>query len=157
MLKQAEITTTLKSIPWFLDLSTESINRLSAIADVISCEPGKIIYNESDQHPFFYVVLKGRICLESFVPGLGSLPIHTAESLDVLGWSSLTPIVRQMPNKAIVQTRAKLLRFRADDLMACFEEDCELGFVFMRRLANIVASYYLTNRLNLLEIIACQK
>jgi CRP-like cAMP-binding protein len=157
MLNQAEITTTIKSIPWFLDLSHESINRLNAIADVISLEPGNVIFSEGDQHPCLYVVLKGKVQLESFVPGRGSLPLFTAESLDVVGWSSLTPVVRQMTCTATVLSSTKLLKFNAQALMACCEADCELGFVIMRRLANIVASRLLTHRLHLLEIISCQK
>ena len=157
MLNQAEITTTIKSIPWFLDLSHESINRLNAIADVISLEPGNVMFSEGDQHPYLYVVLEGKVRLESFVPGRGSLPLFTAESLDVVGWSSLTPVVRQKTCTATVLTSTKLLKFNAQALMACCEADCELGFVIMRRLANIVASRLLTHRLHLLEIISCQK
>lgn len=157
MLNQAEITTAIKSIPWFLDLSQESISRLNAIADVVSVEPGHIIFREGDQHPNLYVVLEGKVRMESFVPGRGSLPLFTAESLDVIGWSSLTPVVRQMTCTATVISSSKLLMFNAQELLACCEADCELGFVIMRRLANIVASQLLTHRLHLLEIISCQK
>ncbi|MFU8826952.1 MAG: Crp/Fnr family transcriptional regulator [Brevefilum sp.] len=157
MLNQAEITTAINSIPWFFDLSQESINRLISIADVISLEPGHVIFSEGDQHPYFYLVLEGKVHLESFVPGQGSLPLFTAESLDVLGWSSLTPVVRQMSSTAVVLAPTKLLRFNAQTLMACCESDCELGFVIMRRLANIIASRLLTHRLHLLEIISGQK
>lgn len=157
MLNQADISTTIKSIPWFLDLSHESINRLNAIADVISLEPGNVIFSEGDHHPYLYVVLEGKVRLESFVPGRGSLPLFTAETLDVVGWSSLTPVVRQMTCTAIVLSSTQLLKFNAQALMACCEEDCELGFVIMRRLSNIVASRLLTHRLHLLEIISCQK
>jgi CRP-like cAMP-binding protein len=157
MLNQAEITSTIKSIPWFFDLSHESINRLSSIAEITTYDAGKVIFSEGDQHPSLYVVLDGKVRLDSFVPGRGSLPLYTAESLDVIGWSSLTPVVRQMTCTAIVSSPVKLLTFNAHTLMATCESDCELGFVIMRRLANIVASQLLTHRLHLLEIISCQK
>jgi len=157
MLNTVEITAAVKSIPWFFDLSHESLNRLSSIADVISLAPGKVIYREGEQHPYLHVVLEGEVQLESFVPGHGSLPLLTAESLDVIGWSSLTPIVRQMTSTATVMSPSKLLTFDAHTLMATCESDCELGFVIMRRLANIIASRLLTHRLHLLEIISCQK
>lgn len=155
MLNQAETKSAIKSIPWFLDLPTESIQRLNTIADVLSLDSGEIIFNEGDQHPFLYVVLDGKVRLESLVPGRGSLPIYTAESLDVIGWSSMTPVVRQKTCTARVISATKLLAFNADSLMACCEMDCELGFVIMRRLANIVASHLLNHRLHLLEIITC--
>ena len=156
MLNQADVTTTIKTIPWFLDLSPESIQRLSGIADLRSFEDGEVIFNEGDQHPYLYVVLEGKVCLESFVPGRGSLPIFTAESLDVVGWSSLTPVVRQKTSTARVKGRTLLLSFNANNLMSICEKDCDLGFVIMRRLANIIASRLLTHRLHLLGLISCQ-
>ena len=156
MLNQAEAIKEIKSIPWFFELSPESIERLSSIADITSYDTGKIIFHEGDQHPYLHVLLEGKVRLESFVPGRGSLPIFTAEGVDVIGWSSLTPIVRQTTSTAIVAAPAKLLTFDAYALTECCETDCELGFVIMRRMANIVASRLLNHRLHLLEIIACQ-
>ena len=157
MLNHAEITTALKSIPWFFDLSPESINRLGSIADIVSFNPGNLLFSEGAQHPYLYVVLEGEVRLESFVPGRGTLPLFTAEALDMVGWSSITPVVRQMTCTATTLTSTTLLKFNAQALMSCCEEDCELGFIIMKRLANIVASRLLTHRLHLLEIISCQK
>lgn len=156
MLNLAEITTAIKSIPWFLDLSQESIQRLSSIAEIRSYNGGEILYKEGEKHPYFYVILEGKVVLESFVSGRGSLPLLIAESLDVISWSSLTPVVRQKTSTAKVIAPTRLLTFHADELMECCEQDCELGFIIMRRLANIVASRLLNHRLLLLEIITCQ-
>lgn len=157
MLNQAEISATIKSIPWFFDLSQQNINYLSEIASIKFFEPGDTIFSEGDQHPFLYIVLNGKINLESFVPGHGMVPILLAEPLDVIGWSSCTPIVRQKTCTAHVVTPTRLLAFQAETLMKCCEAKPELGFIIMRRLANIVASRLLNHRLHLLEIISCQK
>ena len=157
MLNLSQTTTVIKSIPWFLDLSHESITRLAAIAEVVSLEPGVTIFHEGDQHPHLFLIFEGKVRLESFVPGRGSLPFSFAEAFDVVGWSSLTPVVRQMTCTAIVESSTKMFKFPAQSLMACCESDCDLGFVIMRRLANIVASRLLTHRLQLLEIISCHK
>ena len=156
MLNQAETTTAIKSIPWFLDLPMESVQRLNNIADVLSLNKGEVIFSEGDQHPFMYIVIEGKVRIESFVPGRGSIPILTAESLDVIGWSSMTPVVRQKTCSARVIEDTRLLVFNADNLTTCCEKDCELGFVIMRRLANIVASHLLNHRLHLLEMITEQ-
>jgi len=156
MLNQKEKITTIKAIPWFLELSPESVQRLSAIARIQSFEQGDVIFTEGDQHPYIYVILEGKVRLESFVPGKGHLPILTAESLDVIGWSSMTPVVRAKTSTARVLERTALIAFNATDLMNLCEVDCDLGFIIMRRLANIVASRLLTHRLPLLEIISCQ-
>ncbi len=156
MLNQVDITTTIKSIPWFLELNPTSIQRLTTVSDVRSFETGEVIFSEGEQHPFLYIVLEGKVRLESFIPGHGTLPIFTAESLDVIGWSSMTPVVRQKTSTARALEPTIMLAFEADTLMEQCEADCELGFVIMRRLANIVASRFLTHRLHLLELLSCQ-
>lgn len=157
MLSQIDIPATMKSIPWFLDLSTESLQRLAEIANVQFFNAGERIFSEGEKNPYLYVILKGKVRLESFVPGRGSLPYLTAESLDVIGWSSLTPVVRQKTGTAIAIEPTKMLSFHADTLMELCESDCDLGFVIMRRLANIIASRLLNHRLHLLELISSQK
>ncbi len=156
MLNQADLTSTIKTIPWFLDLAPDSLQRLSKIAEVRSFDEGDIIFSEGEQHPYLYVILEGRVSLESYVPGHGAMPILTAESLDVIGWSSLTPVVRQKTSTARILEHTTLLAFHADQLMDACEADCDLGFVIMRRLANIVASRMLNHRLHLLGILSCQ-
>lgn len=157
MLNQVDITATMKSIPWFLDLSTESLQRLTEIANFRFFDAGEKIFSEGEKNPYLYVILEGKVRLESYVPGRGSLPYLTAESLDVIGWSSLTPVVRQKTGTAVAIEPTRLLSFHADELMDLCERDCDLGFVIMRRLANIIASRLLNHRLHLLELISCQK
>lgn len=154
MLTQMDITSTIKSIPWFLGLSAESLQRLSDIAEIRSFKTDQIIFNEGEQHPYLYVILDGKVMMESLIPGSGTMPVFTAESLDVIGWSSLTPVVRQKTSTAHVLAPTKCLAFHADTLMQLCESDCDLGFIIMRRLANIVATRYLSHRLQLLEKLA---
>lgn len=156
MFNLANITSTLKTIPWFFDLSPGSMKNLASIAEFKSFKPGDIIYAEGDQHPYMYIILEGKVSLESYVPGRGELPLFTMEYLDVLGWSSMTPVVRQKNSTARVLDSTKLLAFNAKLLMELCENDCELGFIIMRRLANIVASHMLNHRLRLMELITCQ-
>ena len=156
MLKIVDIKNAIKSIPWFLDLQPESIKRLTSIAGVRSYQPDEIIFTEGEKHDYFYIILEGEVSVSSYVPGHGFMPIFTAESLDVLGSSSLTPVIRQKTGTARVLAPTKLLAFKADSLIALCESDHELGFIIMRRLSNIVASRMMTHRLHLLELIAQQ-
>lgn len=157
MLNQSEITATLKKIPWFLDLSPSSLESLAELASISTFFADDIIFKEGERDPYLYIILEGKVRLESFVPGHGSLPYCTVESLDVIGCSSLTPVVRQKTSTARALERTTLLTFPAADLMALCESDCDLGYVIMRRLANIVASRMLNQRLHLMKLVACQK
>ena len=156
MLNQAEFSSTLKSIPWFFDLSSGSLKNLASIAEFRTFSPGDVIYAEGDQHPYMYIILEGKVSLESYVPGRGKLSLSNLEYLDVLGWSSMTPVVRQKNSTARAVENTKLLAFNGKLLMEICEKDSDLGFIIMRRLANIVASHMLNHRLRLMELLSCQ-
>lgn len=154
MLNLTDVVKTIKSIPWFLELKPESIQRLTSIAEIMTYQTDEIIFREGEKHDYFYIVLEGKVNVSCYVPGYGSTPFFTAESLDVLGSSSLTPVIRQKTGTALVIKPTTLLAFKAKSLMALCESDHDLGFIIMRRLANIVASRMMTNRLHLLELIS---
>lgn len=156
MVYPIDITASLKTIPWFLDLKPESLAQLAAIACVTSFETDAIIFNEGDQNLSFYVILDGSVQMECTIPGFGKRHMFTAESLDVIGWSSLTPVVRQNTMTARVLRPTLVMMFDAQKLMSACERDCELGFVIMRRLSNIIASRFLTHRLQLMQLLANQ-
>jgi len=153
MLDQAALISTIRSIPWFNDLSSESVQQLALITETISVEQDEILYAEGSQHGYLYIILEGRIRIESFVPGHGILPIHFSEPLDVIGWSSLTPVVRQNPGCAKAFEYSRLIVFHAEKLQRLCERNTELGYVVMRRLANIVASSFLNHRLKLIGLL----
>ncbi|MEA3326814.1 MAG: Crp/Fnr family transcriptional regulator [Chloroflexota bacterium] len=154
MLNQVGMTATLKSIPWFHDLSHENIQHLLKAAEIRSYEKDDVIFVEGEQNHLLYVILEGRIQIESFIPGHGLLPIYIAEPLDVIGWSSLTPVVRQNPSCSRVIENSRLIAFRAEKLLQMCEINHELGFVIMRRVANIVASCMLIHRIKLLGLMS---
>ena len=153
MLDQAAIISTVRSIPWFNELSPKSVQQLALITEPISVEQDEVIYAEGSQHGCLYIILDGRIQIESYVPGHGLLPIHFSEPLDVIGWSSLTPVVRQNPGSAKAFEYSTLLAFDAEELKQLCERNKELGYVVMRRLANIVASSFLNHRLKLIGLL----
>ena len=71
--------------------------------------------------------------------------------LDVVGWSSLTPVVRQRISTVRALQPTRLLVLESDSLRRICDEDHDLGYIIMRRVANVVASRLLTMRLHMLE------
>ena len=80
--------------------------------------------------------------------------IYTAEAMDIIGWSSITPVVRQRTAGARAVLPSRLVRMQATALYKLCDEDHDLGYVVMRRLSNVVASRLLTTRLQLLDMFA---
>jgi CRP/FNR family transcriptional regulator, cyclic AMP receptor protein len=154
MFPQVDISKTLRRIPWFVDLTPAQIDRLASISSQTDLEPGQFLFKEGDREDVLYVILEGQIELELEVPGHGQAVFFTAESLDVIGWSSLTPVVRQRTASARAVKETALVSIQSKLLQQLCDEDHDLGYQIMRRTANLVASHLLTTRICLMEIIA---
>jgi CRP/FNR family transcriptional regulator, cyclic AMP receptor protein len=153
MVIQAELTKTLRRIPWFAELSQPALERLTSIASLHELEVGQMLFKEGDREDLLYVLLEGQVVLEVEVPTHGLAQIYTAEALDIIGWSSMTPIVRQRTASVRATRPCLLLGFNNKLLQQMCDEDHELGYIIMRRLANVVANRLLTTRLCLLDML----
>ena len=77
---------------------------------------------------------------------------YTADAWEVVGWSSVTPSVRQRTASATAVTDCLLGGTDAEKLRQLCDQDHDFGYLVMRRIANIVASRLMTTRLQLLDI-----
>jgi CRP-like cAMP-binding protein len=153
MFKQADIVTALENIPWFLDLKESELESLAKISSFRQVNAGEEVFHEGDQEDFLYIVLEGQVSNETYVPSRGLIRTFLAEPLDIFGWSSLTPVVRQRISNAQAIIPCRLIAIEGEALKTLCEQDHDIGFIIMRRLANIVASRLLTTRLALFDVI----
>jgi len=149
-----ELTAALQSIPWFQELEPKHFESMSSIALLKQVEAGEEIFHEGDKEDYLYIVLEGRIAIDMFVPGRGRQRVYTAEPMDVIGWSSVTPVVRQRTASARAVLPGRVVCLDAPKLRQLCDRDHDLGYVVMRRLANVVASRLLVSRLQLLDMFA---
>jgi CRP-like cAMP-binding protein len=143
----------IQNIPWFSELTSFQSERLASIATIRQAQPGEELFREGDRTDFLYIILSGQILVENYIPSLGKQGVTHAEPLDVIGWSCLTPMVRQRIATARVCQPSRLLCIQGEPLARLCEEDHDLGFLVMRRVSNIVASQFLATRLYLYDII----
>jgi CRP-like cAMP-binding protein len=153
MFKQADIKQALENIPWFLDLIGSQLDSLVKISRFQQVNAGEEVFHEGDRDDFLYIVLEGQVALDTFVPSRGMIRTFTAEPLDIFGWSSLTPVVRQRLSSAQAILPSRLIAIEGEALKLLCDEDHDIGFIIMRRLANIVASRLLSTRLALFDVI----
>ena len=144
----------LASIPWFGDLEPKHFEHMVQIAQVLDLEAGQELFKEGDKEDCLYIVINGRVALEIFVPHRGKVRILTAEPMDVVGWSAVTPVVRTRTAGARAVLPSRLVCLDSAGLRQLCEADHDLGYVVMRRIANIVASRLLVTRLQLLDMFA---
>jgi CRP/FNR family transcriptional regulator, cyclic AMP receptor protein len=153
MYPNADLLQTIRHLPWFTGLTQFQLEQMASIASLQHLETGEILFKEGDRDDSLYVLLEGQVALEIEVPTRGRVAFFNAEMLDIIGWSSLTPVVRQRTAQARAKKASLLLGFNSKLLEQLCEEDHEIGYIVMRRLANVVANRLLTTRLCLLDMI----
>jgi CRP/FNR family cyclic AMP-dependent transcriptional regulator len=154
MTSEQELVKALQAIPWFQVMTEEHFQKMVNIAKIFKYEPGQVIFREGDKEDYLYVVLEGRVAIEISIPGRGRMRILTADAMDEVGWSAVTPVVRQRTAGARAVLPSRLVAFDANELRRMCEEDHDFGYYVMRRLANLVAGRLLTTRLQLLDMFA---
>jgi CRP/FNR family cyclic AMP-dependent transcriptional regulator len=160
MIFQEDITTTLETIPWFRDLDAAQIKRLAQISHMVYLDAGQELFREGElfhqdeRGDNIYIIINGKVTLDIIVPLHGRLIVFKAEPLDVLGWSCMTPVVRQRTASAVAIEASSVLVIDGDGIQKICEEDHDIGYIVMKRLANVVASHYLTARIQLCDLIA---
>jgi CRP-like cAMP-binding protein len=154
MATEQELVKALQAIPWFQVMNAEHFKKMVSIAKIFKFEPGQVIFHEGDKEDYLYVVLEGRVAIEISIPGRGRMRILTADAMDEVGWSAVTPVVRQRTAGARAVLPSRLVAFDATELRKMCEEDHDFGYYVMRRLANLVAGRLLTTRLQLLDMFA---
>jgi CRP/FNR family cyclic AMP-dependent transcriptional regulator len=149
-----ELNLELRKIPWFKELKPELLQKLTEIAHLRHMKNGEILFREGDKEDYLYIVVEGRVALDIFIPHRGKTRIYTADPMDVFGWSSVTPTIHQRTAGAVCVLDGSIIGIDADKLRRACDEDHDLGYLVMRRLANIVASRLLVTRLQLLDMFA---
>lgn len=151
MVNQTGILDVLTTIPWFLDLSKRQLEALASISSLVEFKAGQMIFNEGDQLDNMYIILDGEVGVDMSVPTRGQVRIYVAEPLDIIGWSKMTPVVRQRVASTTALKNTRLLLIQGDDLLTLCDQDRQVGYVIFKRLANIVASNMLMTKLQLLD------
>jgi len=151
MVDQTSIIATLKSIPWFLDLNQRQLEMLASFSSIIDFKGGQIIFHEGDQLSDIFIILEGQVSVEMAVPTCGQVRICVADPLDIIGWSKLTPVVRQRTATTTALRDTRMLCIQGDQLLAFCEQDWLAGYVIFRRLANVVASNLLLTKFQLMD------
>jgi len=149
-----EVHTQLLTIPWFQEQASEHVHRIAQISLLRHFVAGEVFFREGDLQDYFYIVLAGRVALDMFVPHRGKVRFYTAEKWDVFGWSSVTPSVRTRTASAVGVIAGSVIGIDAQKLIGLCNQDPNLGYPVMSRLAHVIASRLMVTRLQLLDMFA---
>jgi len=133
----------LKQCELFADLNDEELGKVAQICCEETYKPQEVIFGECDIAEKIYILQEGRVAvqmhLRSDLEPDGDVTIQEVTPGRIFGWSAL---VRQRRFTASVRAleKVKVVAIRGADLNALFEENSHIGFVVMKRLADVISS-----------------
>ena len=136
--------------PFFAGLKAAHLQLLTDSAFERKFEAGQVIFTEGSPANRFFVILEGKVALESEVKTRGTVTTETLGPGDDLGWSWLfPPYSLHFGARALEPTRT--IFFFGTRLREQCEQDHELGYQLMIRIAEVTTRCIQAMRLRLLE------
>jgi CRP/FNR family cyclic AMP-dependent transcriptional regulator len=141
----------LSGIDFSATLSQRILDHLADVSVLRAFPVGAVIFGEGDQNDRLYLLCSGKVDLEMNLPGRGPQRIQTLGPGDMLGWSALLG-QGQMTATARAVEETQAIAASSRELLELCEEDGQLGYELMRRMAMALSSRLLDTRRRLLEV-----
>ena len=136
--------------PFFQGLSVHHLELLADSAMETQFKAGQWIFRQGDPANRFYLILEGKVSIDSEVRERGMIPIRTLGPGDDLGWAWLfPPYYMHFSAWPIEPTRA--IFFYGTRLREQCEANHELGYQLMKRIAQVVIQNLNATQQRLLE------
>jgi CRP/FNR family cyclic AMP-dependent transcriptional regulator len=134
--------------PFFKGLKPQQFQLLAALAMEREFKAGEYIVREGDPANRFYLILEGKVDLRFESGERGSIPIQMLGPGEDLGWSWLFPPY-YFHGTAQAVGPVKTIFFYGTRLRQQCEEDHDLGYEIMKRVAEVAIGTLNASRLNL--------
>lgn len=137
--------------PFFKGLNAGQLQLLTESALEMQFEAGQTIFKEGSPANRFYLILEGSVLLESEMADRSSVPIQTLGPGDDLGWAWLfPPYLLHLTARALTPTRT--IFFYGTRLREQCEQDHELGYQLMQRIAQVATQCLRATQQRLMEL-----
>jgi len=144
MLKRADI---------FEFLRLDELEDIAAISKIEEFEQDDLIFKEGDWAEKIYVILEGRVSIETTIYPGKKLAVYTLTKRMFLGYPSLLR-TRKFINNARCLDKVKVITISAEELEdKIFKKDCRRGFLIIKRVAELVAQKLAETRMQLLSLL----
>jgi len=141
----------LEAHPFFKELKPEFLDFIVGCASNVRFKEGETILREGEPADKFYLIRQGKVAIEISATPQRSITIQTISNGEILGWSWLIPPHRYRFNaRALEDTRAIALDGKC--LRGKCEENHELGYELLKRLANVFTQRLEETRRQLINI-----
>ncbi|MFN8033098.1 MAG: cyclic nucleotide-binding domain-containing protein [Mycobacterium sp.] len=137
--------------PFFSDWNPRYLQLAVGCASNVRFNPGELLAREGREANTFYLIRAGRVALEVYFPGRGSVTMETVSGGEMLGWSWLIPPYHWgFDARAVEMTRA--IAFDGKCLREKCERDPEMGYDLVKRVASSLGQRLDATRYRLLDM-----
>jgi CRP-like cAMP-binding protein len=136
--------------PFWAGLNPRFFHLLNECATFMRFGANQLVFKERNDADHFYLIHKGQVALETFVPGRGNITIQTLGPGDALGWSWLFPPYQWHFTGRTLEP-SELVAFGAVGLRERAEENRDFGHELLTRVAGVLLQRLQATRRQLIE------
>ena len=134
-----KIEADLKKHPFFKGLLAKYIKEILPCASEVVFKTGEMVFREGEKADTFYILINGKIAVETAASPRGSITIQTISGGDVLGWSWLIPPHEWRFSARVIES-IQGIALDAKSLRVKCEKDYKFGYELLMRSAHVLAT-----------------
>jgi len=143
----------LKRMDIFEFLRLDELEDIAAISKVEEFDQNELIFKEGDWAEKIYMILEGRVSIETTIYPGKKIPVYTLTKRMFFGYPSLLR-TRKFINDARCLDKVTVIVIDAEKLEGkIFKEDCRRGYLVMKRVAELIAEKLASTRMQLLSLL----
>lgn len=155
ILNQPNLLKLLSETRFAEGLPNKHLQCLCRASRLLRLPAGAKLFQEGSIEDEVFVIVSGHVRLTMQVPNRGDVPFMTIGPGELAGWSGLIADGR-MTATAVTTEDSTLIAMsgkRLQELCGC---ESELGYVLMKRVAQVLSQRLLSTRLQLLDLFSSQ-
>ena len=141
----------LADVPALAGMWSEHLELIAGCARNRVFAAGEHLMREGEPADDFFMIRRGDVALETYVPQRGALTIETLHDGDLVGWSWLVEPYRTMFDARAV-TDTHTVSFDGACLRDRCQTDHDLGYELMMRFIPVIVERLQATRLRLLDV-----
>lgn len=141
----------IKRIDFFKDFTEDELKAVQEICNEENYSAGTVIFNEDEPALHLYVLKTGKVSIDIKVDSGRYLSVLTLSNFaEPLGWSAIVEPFRFTASGRCVED-STVISIDAMKLLELIKNDYRMGFLVMRRIAQLISERIRDTRLQLIH------
>jgi len=137
----------LRRIEGFKGMNDEQLAAVGTCCRELDFKPGDRLFKEGDPATHLWFVENGKVELRFELPGRETTSEHTVSSIEAaagdasaqaIGWSCFVAPFMMRLSAYCASPNCKAIRIKKEDLLALFQGDPQMGYLFMAYMITVV-------------------